>query len=204
AWRESRREARQRLHLPEGPIVPRRSIAVLGFKDRSGRADTAWLSAALAEMLSTELGAGKDLRVVAGENVARMKVELNLGESDSLARDTLARIRTLLGTDYVVLGSYVALDGKAGRQIRLDLRLQDAAAGETTSAVAVSGTETELFDLVARAGTRLRGDLGGSAAATDSGALRASLPASPEAARLYAEGLTRLRLLDPPAARGPL
>ena len=31
------------------------------------------------------------------ENVARAKVELGLGAADSLARDTLGRVRTLLG-----------------------------------------------------------------------------------------------------------
>jgi len=208
-WRERQRETRARLHLPEGPVVPRRSLAVLGFEDRSHRADAAWLSAALAEMISTELASGDELRIISGEEVARMKVELKLGEADSLARDTLARIRHRLGTDYVVLGSYIALDSSgapnspnpaAGRQIRLDLRLQDTTAGETTAAVAESGTEAQLFDLVSRVGAKLRHALGAAAKANDPG-VRASLPASPQAARLYAEGLTRLRRFDPVGAR---
>jgi tetratricopeptide (TPR) repeat protein/tRNA A-37 threonylcarbamoyl transferase component Bud32 len=211
-WHERQQETRARLHLPEGPIVARRSIAVLGFEDRSApaspiapntRPDAAWLSAALAEMLSTELASGDALRVISGEEVARMKVELQLGEADSLARDTLTRIRRLLGSDYVVLGSYVALDAANGRQIRLDLRLQDTAAGETKASVAESGTEAQLFDLVSRVGSRLRHALGAEAAAGERGA-RASLPASPQAARLYAEGLTRLRLFDPAGARNLL
>jgi len=211
-WRERQRETRARLHLPEGPVVPRRSLAVLGFEDRSNRAnpaghsDAAWLSAALAEMLSTELASGDGLRVLSGEEVARMKVELKLGEADSLARDTLGRIRHRLGTDYVVLGSYVALDApntpnaSGGRQIRLDLRLQDTTAGEITAAIAESGSEAQLFDLVSRVGARLRHALGAAAKANGPGA-RASLPASPQAARLYAEGLTRLRRFDPVGAR---
>jgi serine/threonine protein kinase/tetratricopeptide (TPR) repeat protein len=205
-WHERQEETRARLHLPEGPVISRRSIAVLGFEDRSApsspaaRPDAAWLSAALAEMLSTELASGNTLRVVSGEEVARMKVELQLGEADSLARDTLTRIRRLLGSDYVVLGSYVALESGAGRQIRLDLRLQDTSAGETTASVAESGTEAQLFDLVSRVGTRLRHSLGAEAAAAGR-RTRASLPASPQAARLYAEGVTRLRLFDPAGAR---
>jgi tetratricopeptide (TPR) repeat protein/tRNA A-37 threonylcarbamoyl transferase component Bud32/TolB-like protein len=205
-WRERQQETRARLHLPEGPIVSRRSIAVLGFEDRSapgaaGAAhDAAWLSPALAEMLSTELASGDELRVISGEEVARMKVELQLGEADSLARGTLTSIRHLLGSDYVVLGSYVALGSP--RQIRLDLRLQDTAAGETTAAVAESGSETHLFDLVSRVGTRLRHALGAKrTSGSGSGPTRAALPASPEAARFYAEGLTRLRLFDPAGAK---
>ena len=42
----------------------RRSVAVLGFKNLSGRADTAWLSTALGEMLTTELTPGEKLRTI--------------------------------------------------------------------------------------------------------------------------------------------
>ncbi|HYX25183.1 MAG TPA: serine/threonine-protein kinase, partial [Thermoanaerobaculia bacterium] len=124
-WREKQAAALGHLPLPGTDITPRRSVAVLGFKDLSGQPGTAWLSSALSEMLSSELGAGGGLRVVAGENVARAKVELGLGAADSLAGDTLGRVRTLLGSDAVVLGSYVALGGDGtgggsagGRQIR--------------------------------------------------------------------------------------
>src|SRR6202030_1702468 len=37
------------------PVPLRRSVAVLGFKNLSGSQDEAWLSTALAEMLTTEL-----------------------------------------------------------------------------------------------------------------------------------------------------
>src|SRR6266496_1025161 len=97
---------------PELPVSARRSVALLGFKNLSGRPDRAWLSVALAEMLSTELAAGETLRTIPGENVARMKIELTLAEAESLAPDTLGRVRTNLGTDLVVLGAYLALGDK--------------------------------------------------------------------------------------------
>jgi len=202
-WRAEQAAAPgRRLALPNiADITPRKSVAVLGFKNLSGDAGSAWLSSALAEMLSTDLAAGGGVRVIAGENVARARVELGLGATDALARDTLARLHTLLGTDAVVLGSYVALGGAAGRQIRLDLHLQDTAAGETTATVSETGSEGQLFDLVSRVGKRLRRELGVEEPAdADPGEVRAALPASPEAARLYAEGLERLRLFDPAGA----
>jgi tetratricopeptide (TPR) repeat protein len=55
---------------------------------------------------------------------------------------------------------------------------------------------------VSRAGGRLRESLG--AAPGDPGTLRAALPANPDAARLYAEGLQRLRSYDALAARSLL
>ncbi|HEX4965718.1 MAG TPA: tetratricopeptide repeat protein [Thermoanaerobaculia bacterium] len=201
-WREKQAALGQHLPLPATDITPRRSVAVLGFKDLSGQPGTAWLSSALSEMFSTELGAGGGLRVVSGENVARAKVDLGLGTADTLARDTLARVRTLLGSDAVLLGSYVAVDGAGGRQIRLDVRLQDTQAGETTTTVTETGSERQLFDLVAKVGKRLRRQLGvEDEGGADAGDARAALPASPEAARLYSEGIERLRLFDPVGAR---
>src|SRR6267142_1908961 len=45
------------------PVRARRSVAVLGFKNLSGKPDADWLSTALSEMLTTELGAGEKLGV---------------------------------------------------------------------------------------------------------------------------------------------
>ncbi|MBV8201369.1 MAG: tetratricopeptide repeat protein [Acidobacteria bacterium] len=201
-WRTKRADAERRFGLASAEVTPRRSVAVLGFKDLSGAPDTAWLSPALAEMLSTELGAGGALRIVAGEDVARVRLELRLGQPDSLSRDALVRVRSVLGSDALVVGSYLvgAATGAPGnRPIRLDLRLQDARTGETTSLVE-TGTEAGLFQLVAKAGERLRRELRAGGAAPAGGG-RPVLAASPEAARLYSEGVQKLRLFDPVGAR---
>jgi hypothetical protein len=60
------------------------------FRNLSGRPEEAWLSTAIAEMLSTELVAGETLRLVSGEDVARTKLDLPLADTDSLSRNTLA------------------------------------------------------------------------------------------------------------------
>ena len=187
---------------PPPPVIeaaPRRSVALLGFKNLSGRGESAWLSTALSEMLGMELAAGEALRIIPGENVARMKVELSLTDADALAPDTLSRIRANLGTDLVVLGSYMAQGEKSGDRLRLDLRVQDTAAGELVASITESGTEAELLDFVSRGGLRLRQSLG--MADPTSEAVRASLPSSPQVARLYSEGLARLRTFDALAAR---
>ena len=186
----------------ERPVKARRSVAVLGFKNLAGRPEEAWLSAAFSEMLTTELAAGEKLRTISGENVARAKLELALNDAESLAGDTLARIRKNLGTDFVVLGSYVSLGKETGGQIRLDVRVQDAASGETLASLAQTGTESNFLDLVSQTGSKLRERLGvGELSAAQAGGARASLPSSSEGARLYAEGLARLRVFDALGAR---
>ncbi|HXZ41342.1 MAG TPA: tetratricopeptide repeat protein [Terriglobales bacterium] len=180
----------------------RRSIAVLGFRNLSGRPEEAWVSTALAEMLSTELVAGEKLRLVSGEDIARTKLELPLADADSLSRETLARLHRNLDSDLIVLGSYTALGEKPDTRIRIDLRLQDTAVGETVADIAVVGNEANLFDVVAEAGAQLREKLGVQAVSpVEAVSVRASLPANREAARLYSEGLARLRLFDALAAR---
>jgi serine/threonine protein kinase/tetratricopeptide (TPR) repeat protein len=185
------------------PVLPRqrRAVAVLGFQDLSPRAQTAWLSTALAEMLATELGQSQRLRAVAGQEVARMKRELALADADGLNRDELARVRRDLDAELVLLGSYTALESTSAKPLRLDLRVQDTASGDTVAAVAEVGDENELFDLVARIGKKLRAQLVPDALDIDARASRAALPASLEAARLYADGLLRLRVNDAVAAR---
>src|SRR5208337_530076 len=86
--------------------------------------------------------------------------------------------------------------------LRLDLRMQDAVAGETLATVSEKGNESEIDTLVGKAGAELRAKLGIAALSDEQSAVvRTSLPSNPEAARLYAEGLQKLRLFDALAAR---
>jgi eukaryotic-like serine/threonine-protein kinase len=176
----------------------RRSVAVLGLRNLSGKPEDAWLSTALAEMMSTELAAGGELRVIPGENVARIKRDLALSEADSFGQETLSGIRSRLGSDLVVLGSYLESGGK----LRLDIRIQDTRSGETVASFSESAAPSQLLDLVSRTGADTREDLAiARLTAADRNEIRAELPANTEAARFYAEGLDKMRLFEFLAAR---
>jgi eukaryotic-like serine/threonine-protein kinase len=184
-----------------GNLSPRRSVAVLGFRNLSGDTQKAWLSTALSDWLTTELSAGEQLRTIPSESVARMRIELSLPKVDSLGAASLASIRKNLGTDLVVVGSYAVVGEQSHGQIRLDLQLQDTQSGETVDAISETGTEAHLFDLVSRAGEHLRDKLGIRAVTREeAAAVAVALPSSTEAARLYSEGLAKLRIFDALAA----
>lgn len=185
------------------PVVPARpSVAVLGFYDLSHRDSTAWLSTALSEMVASELAAGERARLVAAEEVVRQDVPAPAG---MLSAATLARLRRSLGADFIVRGAYASIPGESGDRLRLDVVVQDARTGETAGTVSATGMENDLFQLVTSLGAGLRGKLGLAAATpAEEASVAASLPKNPEAARLYAEGLDRLRRLDPQEARGLL
>lgn len=180
---------------------PRPSIAVLGFENL-GRPDDGWLSTALTELLSTELAVGENLRLIPGENVARMKHELGLDENETLAAETLGRVRRHLGTRWVVVGSYLSVGQGDGRQLRLVLRLQETQGREAILSLSETGSEAELLDLVSRVGKQMRVKLGvGELSHGETQAVRAMVSRVPEATRLYSEGLAKLRGHDPMAAR---
>lgn len=183
----------------------RRTIAVLPFVNSSKQPNQAWLSTTLPEMLSTELGAGGDVRTIAGEDIARMRSDLGLAESDSYGGETLQHIGTILGAEDIVTGSYVAT---GTGQLSLDLRLQNARTGETVDTFRVDKNGTQVSDLVALvrdAGTEVRQKLGlQGRPATAEAELKASIPSTSVAAQLYSDGIDKLRRMDAKGAIEPL
>ncbi|MFP5287054.1 MAG: tetratricopeptide repeat protein, partial [Thermoanaerobaculia bacterium] len=176
-------------------------MAVLGFKNLGKEEEKSWLATALSEMLTTELAAGGHVRVISGENVSRVRQSLSLPYNDNLKATDLKRLHSFLGADLVVIGSFLSIGGK----IRLDLRVLELPEGDSVASVVEVGTEPELFDLVSRTGAGLRQALGWTGPSpAEIRAARALRPRSPEAARLYAEGLARLRTFDFGNARGLL
>ena len=182
---------------PAAALKRRQAVAVLGLNDLSQRSESAWLATALTEMLISELGVGERLLVVSGESVAQMKRNLNLA-AGTYSSETLQRIRKLIDADFVVFGSYVLLPDK---KLRLDVRFQQAAEG-TTHSLSDTGSESDLFELISRVGNGLRRKLGvAEISESDAQIVRSALPSHPDAARLYSEGLAKLRGLDALGAR---
>jgi len=191
---------------PAGGVLPaalhRSTVAVLGFRNLSGAKEADWLASALAEMLTTEMGAGSRMRVISGENVLRARRSLSLPYTDHLEKTELDSLHSFLGADLVVVGAYLSLGDGGARRIRLDLRVLKVPEGDTVASLAQVGKESELFELIARTGEALREAMGvGGLSDDEMRAVRALRPVSSEAARLYTEGIARLRTFDPPAAR---
>lgn len=199
-WEPSGATVRQVVGLPSGETVLRSSVAVLGLTDLTGASDTGWMATAFAEMLRAELRSGESLRVLEGHTVARLAPELvrDAGGGHGLEPERLRAIRRKLGSDYVVTGSYVTLGEPEDRRVRLDLKVYDTRSGDVLAAASETAGESELFELVASTGETLREALG---VAADDADARAALPATPRAAKLYAEGLAKLQTFDPAAAR---
>jgi len=201
-WQHSRDARAKAVLAPSPAVTPRRSIAVLGFRNTTGRSDGEWLSTSIAEMLSTELAAGNHLRLISGEQVASLKRTAEWSQADSLAQETTRRLGTALGSSLLVTGSYVLVGPGPGSQLRLDARIQDAESGRILAEVAESGLQRELFPLVQSAGNRLRQELSVPNASVEQLAgVRASVSGNLDAQRFYSVGLEKLRGYDALTAR---
>jgi class 3 adenylate cyclase/tetratricopeptide (TPR) repeat protein len=186
------------------PEKPRQSVAVLGFKNLGG-AEEGWLADAVPEMLSTELAAGAQLRTISGEDVAKTIADLNMSRMPSYGKSTLAKLRAILKSDYVVAGSYVAAGNQKSDAIRLDVRLQDASTGDIVTSFSEDGNIGTLAETLKRAGAAVRAKLRIQEPSESASAqAQATLPSDPEAARLYSEGLAKLRTFDALGARDSL
>ncbi|WNG40039.1 protein kinase [Archangium violaceum] len=176
------------------PSVARRVVAVLAPRNLMARAESAWLSTALAELLCAELAMGEQLRLLPGEGVVQMRRDLLLPEEEGFAEATLQRIRAHSGVDLVLTGAYLVQGREEEARLRLNLRLQEATTGETLAHLSEVGVERELLELVSRVGAALRKRLGLAPLTTEQAyGVRNAMPGESEAARLYAEGLAALR-----------
>ena len=178
--------------------APRRSVAVLGFQNLSGRREASWISTALSEMLATELASTERVRVVANETVTQVTHDLKVPESQSYARDTLDHLRANLKVDYFVAGSYLSPEDSS---VRVYVRLQDARSGQIVAASSGTGSATQLPSLVNEAVDELlrRTDWKDVARGRSQGALEPY--ANSASTRLHAQGLERLGNFDTTRAR---
>ncbi len=191
---------------PAASMAPnRRSVTVLAMTNVSGRPESAWLSTALAEMLTSDLASGGLLRLVPTQEVARIERDLGLGKADERSKEVLGRIRRSLGADFAVVGSFTVLGDGTNALLRVDLSLYDARTGDLRAQSSANGTQGQLFDLVSRAGAPLREKLGLTAKTPAQAVeIAATLPSDAAAAKFYAQGLALLRTADALAARDVL
>ena len=184
----------------------RRALAFLAISNTTAKPGTAWLATAIQEMLATDLASGDALRLVPATEVVQARKELGLGDDfTSTPSETLARLGRNLGAELLGVGSYALVGTGDSALLRLELRIVAAASGEVVASSSSTGTENQIFDLVSRAGAALRQKLGlPEVSPAQALQVEASLPASHDAARFYAEGLARLRGADAVGARDVL
>lgn len=179
-----------------GPVV-----AVLGFRNLSGDEASDWLATAMPELLSNELAISDEVRVVPTQSVSRLTRDLAIPEGETLALETLRQVKSALGVDFVVLGSFLRVPGDVAGEIRLDALFQDTGTAGVVTTWTETVEEADVISSLSRAGLFLREALGVHGLAGPGVEVAAYLPKDPTALRLYYQGIRALRLFESVAAR---
>ncbi len=179
----------------------RPSIAVTGFVNLLGKPADSWISTALSEWITTELGAGDRLLPISGEDLAAARNDLAINDSSGLSTDMIQKLRARLHCDYLVSGSYALRQDGSG-ELRLDLRLQATSPGSSPAMFSETGKTSDLTALAEKSAAALRSRLNITDATPAQATDRARDLAQPEqAAKDYFEGLRKLRSYDLLGAR---
>jgi DNA-binding winged helix-turn-helix (wHTH) protein/Tfp pilus assembly protein PilF len=162
--------------------IAAQTAIVMDFTNVAGDADSAWLSAGIAETVSGDLRALGRFRVV---DRARVVEACRRGDG------SLHRVAAALDAALAVIGSFQRKDDR----IRITGRLVDVARGETLADAKVDGALAEIFELQDRVVAQFAQELG---VAADPAQVRGGARETPslEAYRAFTEGWLRLETLD--------
>jgi DNA-binding winged helix-turn-helix (wHTH) protein/Tfp pilus assembly protein PilF len=160
------------------------TLAVLDFANVSGENDSAWLSAGIAETVTTGLSLLRSFRVV-----DRWRVMDARRRTDG----SLQQIAAELGARLAVVGSYQ----RQGERIRITARVVDVVSGEAIADAKADGPIAGIFELQDEIVGQFRQELGVSPG-TRSSAVRRGVreTSSLDAYRAFTEGWLRLETLD--------
>ncbi len=144
--------------------APVASVLVLPFSSPAGEEATAWLPAAVSDLLISDLGQETRLRVVSGDRVHQTLLDLKL-EPGVFSPDVVKRLSQILDAQVVIQGSVT----RSGSQVRADAQLLTPATPGQPAYLQATAPESQLFaavaDLASQVKKRLRLDASSAAAA---------------------------------------
>ncbi|MDQ1471115.1 MAG: eukaryotic-like serine/threonine-protein kinase [Bryobacterales bacterium] len=179
--------------LPGPEAARTRSVAVLRFQNVPGRESSEWLGTALADALTMELSGTESLHAIPRQQVVSTRQEIMPVRTAGLDVRTVARIGDNLHAEFVVYGFY---SEDARGAIKLNIRVLAVRDRAASFDLVETGTEQGISKLILKAAHELRKRLGAGTADIGDEYVRSSLPGRRDAARLYSEGVHRLRSND--------
>jgi TolB-like protein len=109
------------------------------------------LTVGLQQTLITELSVNPALRLVDRHQIAQLMQEQDLGATGRVDAQTAAKIGKLVGAKYVVLGSFIDLNGT----FRMDGRIVNVETSEILKAVKAQGKREDMFTIVGQLATEI-------------------------------------------------
>jgi DNA-binding winged helix-turn-helix (wHTH) protein/tetratricopeptide (TPR) repeat protein len=164
---------------PQGPRGP--AIAVAGFGNLTGDSGVAWLSAGIAETVTNDLRAIRELRVM--DRVPGVHA----------GPDGAIEAARAVGLDLVVVGSYQ----RSGAQLRITASVLDVRTRAVRAQAKADGALADVFTLQDAIVTQLSAGLQLAISTAAAARITARETSSLDAYRALTEGRLKLEMLDP-------
>lgn len=141
------------LILKKGPPKQKkRSVAILYFKNLSGLKSLDHFSYSLPELLTTDLGQSKYIKVLPEDKVSKVLKESNYLSSAFIDEKMFEELGDQANVNYLVQGSFI----KSGNDLRITVKLRDSDTGEMLSTDYQDATMDNIFPAVDRLTTGLK------------------------------------------------
>jgi len=114
--------------------APALSLAVFPLRNASGISSIDWMSASLADMISTAIGQSTQLRTVSPERMRQVYGDLRLSPQSTIDESMLRRLAQFTSADTTISGQY----NRIGDQLYIDVTIEDLKSGHTTTLKAQS------------------------------------------------------------------
>ncbi len=134
------------------PEQKKRSVAILYFKNLSGIKDLDYFSYSLPELLATDLGQSKYIKVLPEDKVSKILKESNFLSASFIDEKMFEKLGDLANVKYLVQGSFI----KSGNDLRVTVKLRDSDTGEFLSTDYQDATMDNIFSAVDRLTTGLK------------------------------------------------
>lgn len=133
------------------------TVAVLDFTNGAvSKTDYSPLTKGLAEMLITELGANKNIRVVERARLASVLEEQGLSSSGQVAQETMIKAGKITGAQHMLIGTFV-IDTR--NRLRMDVRSVNSETTEREYSTSVSGKADDVLELLVQLAEKLNSGL---------------------------------------------
>ncbi|HXT72006.1 MAG TPA: winged helix-turn-helix domain-containing protein [Vicinamibacterales bacterium] len=168
-------------------IAGLRRLAVTDFTNLSGESNLNWLAAGIAETMTHDLRAVRELAVI--DRISAIDIDAERGAASGAP-----------APDLLVVGSVQ----QAGDRLRITARVVEAATRQAVAHARADGTMAELFDLQDAIVTQLSAGLQLTVTPAAAARMRARETSSLDAYRALTEGRLKLETLDPSAVPGAI
>jgi tetratricopeptide (TPR) repeat protein/predicted Ser/Thr protein kinase len=130
---------------PAAAPTSKPSIAVLYFENNTGDPSFDWLRTALTDMLVTDLSQSPQIEVLGTDRLYQILKEMNRLDERVTSFEVVEEVAERARVNTVLLGSFI----KAGDNIRISIKVQEAATGKILISDRVEGVgESSLFPMV--------------------------------------------------------